>query len=183
MCDYDSCKASFGLTGQAKAVQLASGTPLSSFPTVWVPWGAVVTSGQRYSRRGCGFTSCLSGQSWAVSKAMWLMLQQEEPEDFVISTGEVHSVREFVERAFSHIGKTIVWEGKDEQEIGRCQETGVVHIKVDPKFFRPVEVDFLQGDSTKAYERFGWKPRVTFEALVKEMVESDMELMKNNPNA
>uniref|UniRef100_A0A8C6SAV2 GDP-mannose 4,6 dehydratase n=1 Tax=Neogobius melanostomus TaxID=47308 RepID=A0A8C6SAV2_9GOBI len=116
-------------------------------------------------------------------EAMWLMLQQEEPEDFVISTGEVHSVREFVEQAFSHVGKTIVWEGKDEQEIGRCRETGVVHVKVDPKFFRPVEVDFLQGDSSKAYQTFGWKPRVTFAELVKEMVDADIELMKKNPNA
>ncbi|XP_055021089.1 GDP-mannose 4,6 dehydratase [Boleophthalmus pectinirostris] len=128
-----------------------------------------------------------SKRDWGHAKdyveAMWLMLQQEEPEDLVISTGEVHSVREFVERAFSHVGKTIVWEGKDEQEVGRCQETGVVHVKVDPKFFRPAEVDFLQGDSSKAYQKFGWKPRVTFEALVKEMVEADIELMRNNPNA
>ncbi|XP_077573974.1 GDP-mannose 4,6 dehydratase isoform X3 [Stigmatopora nigra] len=74
-------------------------------------------------------------------KAMWLMLQQKEPDDFVISTGEVHSVREFVEKAFKHIGKTIVWAGKDEQEVGSCQETEVVHVKVNPKYFRPTEVD------------------------------------------
>ncbi|TKS75087.1 GDP-mannose 4,6 dehydratase [Collichthys lucidus] len=73
-------------------------------------------------------------------KAMWLMLQKKEPEDFVIATGEVHSVREFVEKAFKHVGKTIVWEGKDENEVGRCQETGVVHVRVDPKYFRPTEV-------------------------------------------
>lgn len=128
-----------------------------------------------------------SKRDWGHAKdyveAMWLMLQQEEPEDFVISTGEVHSVREFVERAFSHVGKAIVWEGKDEQEVGRCRETGVVHVKVDPKFFRPAEVDFLQGDSSKAFQTFGWKPRVTFEELVKEMVEADIKLMKKNPNA
>ncbi|XP_037553739.1 GDP-mannose 4,6 dehydratase [Nematolebias whitei] len=128
-----------------------------------------------------------SKRDWGHAKdyveAMWLMLQQEEPEDFVIATGEVHSVREFVEKAFKHVGKTIVWEGKDEQEIGRCKETGVVHVKVDPKFFRPTEVDFLQGDSTKAYERLGWKPKVTFEALVKEMVDADVQLMRLNPNA
>uniref|UniRef100_A0AAQ5ZA21 GDP-mannose 4,6-dehydratase n=1 Tax=Amphiprion ocellaris TaxID=80972 RepID=A0AAQ5ZA21_AMPOC len=116
-------------------------------------------------------------------EAMWLMLQKEEPEDFVISTGEVHSVREFVEKAFKHVGKTIVWEGKDEKEVGRCQETGVTHVKVDPKFFRPTEVDYLQGDSTKAYQKLGWKPKVTFEDLVKEMVDADIELMKKNPNA
>ncbi|XP_031725546.1 GDP-mannose 4,6 dehydratase-like [Anarrhichthys ocellatus] len=114
---------------------------------------------------------------------MWLMLQQEEPEDYVIATGEVHSVREFVEKAFQHMGKTIVWEGKDENEIGRCQETGVVHVKVDPKYYRPTEVDYLQGDSTKAYQRLGWKTKVTFEELVKEMVDADVLLMKKNPNA
>ncbi|XP_037105388.1 GDP-mannose 4,6 dehydratase isoform X2 [Syngnathus acus] len=116
-------------------------------------------------------------------KAMWLMLQQEEPDDFVIATGEVHSVREFVEKAFQHVGKTIVWSGKDEHEVGRCQETGVVHVKVNPKYFRPTEVDYLQGDSSKAHEKLGWKPKVTFAELVKEMVEADIALMKKNPNA
>ncbi|KAJ8279901.1 hypothetical protein COCON_G00069670 [Conger conger] len=71
---------------------------------------------------------------------MWLMLQVEEPEEFVIATGEVHSVREFVEKAFKHVGKTIVWEGKDENEVGRCQETGCVHVRVDHKYYRPTEV-------------------------------------------
>ncbi|XDV42161.1 hypothetical protein PO909_010881 [Leuciscus waleckii] len=71
---------------------------------------------------------------------MWLMLQQEEPIDFVIATGEVHSVREFVEKAFKRVGKTIVWEGKEENEVGRCQETGVIHVKVDSKYYRPTEV-------------------------------------------
>ncbi|XP_069377344.1 GDP-mannose 4,6 dehydratase [Paralichthys olivaceus] len=116
-------------------------------------------------------------------EAMWLMLQMDEPDDFVISTGEVHSVREFVEKAFKQIGKTIVWKGKDENETGSCQETGVVHVRVDPKFFRPTEVEYLQGDSTKAYQKFGWKPKVTFEELVKEMVTADIELMKTNPTA
>ncbi|XP_035033238.1 GDP-mannose 4,6 dehydratase [Hippoglossus stenolepis] len=116
-------------------------------------------------------------------EAMWLMLQMDEPDDFVISTGEVHSVREFVEAAFKHVGKTIVWEGKDESEIGRCQESGVVHVRVHAKYFRPTEVEYLQGDSTKAFEKFGWKPKITFEELVKEMVTSDIELMKKNPTA
>uniref|UniRef100_A0A667ZCP3 GDP-mannose 4,6 dehydratase n=1 Tax=Myripristis murdjan TaxID=586833 RepID=A0A667ZCP3_9TELE len=128
-----------------------------------------------------------SKRDWGHAKdyveAMWLMLQQEHPEDFVIATGEVHSVREFVEKAFKHVGKSIVWEGKDENEVGRCQETGVVHVKVNPKYFRPTEVDYLQGDSTKAEQYLGWKPKVTFEELVKEMVDADIELMKNNPNA
>ncbi|KAH0506755.1 GDP-mannose 4,6 dehydratase [Microtus ochrogaster] len=73
-------------------------------------------------------------------KAMWLMLQNDEPEDFVIATGEVHSVREFVEKSFMYIGKTIVWEGKNENEVGRCKETGQVHVTVDLKYYRPTEV-------------------------------------------
>uniref|UniRef100_A0A8I5NB60 GDP-mannose 4,6 dehydratase n=1 Tax=Papio anubis TaxID=9555 RepID=A0A8I5NB60_PAPAN len=73
-------------------------------------------------------------------EAMWLMLQNDEPEDFVIATGEVHSVREFVEKSFMHIGKTIVWEGKNENEVGRCKETGKVHVTVDLKYYRPTEV-------------------------------------------
>nr|XP_006138905.1 GDP-mannose 4,6 dehydratase [Pelodiscus sinensis] len=116
-------------------------------------------------------------------EAMWLMLQTDEPEDFVIATGEVHSVREFVEKSFKHIGKTIVWEGKNENEVGRCKETGKIHVKVDHKYYRPTEVDFLQGDCTKAKQKLNWKPKVTFDDLVKEMVEADVKLMKNNPNA
>ncbi|XP_056621075.1 GDP-mannose 4,6 dehydratase isoform X1 [Triplophysa dalaica] len=128
-----------------------------------------------------------SKRDWGHAKdyveAMWLMLQHETPEDLVIATGDVHSVREFVVDAFKHVGKTIVWEGKDEKEVGRCQETGTIHVKVDSKYYRPTEVDFLQGDSSKAFKLLGWKPRVTFKELVKEMVDADIELMRNNPNA
>ncbi|XP_059922696.1 LOW QUALITY PROTEIN: GDP-mannose 4,6 dehydratase [Gadus macrocephalus] len=116
-------------------------------------------------------------------EAMWMMLQHKVPEDFVIATGEVHSVRDFVEKAFQHVGTTIVWEGENEQEVGRNKETGAILVRVDPKFFRPTEVEYLQGDSSKALEHLGWKTKVTFEELVKEMVDADMELMKNNPNA
>ncbi|XP_061421788.1 GDP-mannose 4,6 dehydratase [Lethenteron reissneri] len=116
-------------------------------------------------------------------EAMWLMLQQPEPDDFVIATGEVHSVREFVERAFRCVGRSIVWEGSGLQEVGRCQETGEVHVRVDAKYYRPTEVDFLQGDCSKARAKLGWATRVTFEELVQEMVSADMELMKKNPNA
>uniref|UniRef100_H3CS21 GDP-mannose 4,6 dehydratase n=2 Tax=Tetraodon nigroviridis TaxID=99883 RepID=H3CS21_TETNG len=123
------------------------------------------------------------GNAKAHLEAMWMMLQQDKPDDFVVATGEVHSVREFVEKAFKHVGKTIVWEGKDDKEVGRCKETGVIHVRVDPKFFRPTEVDFLQGDSSKAHKTLGWKPKVTFEELVKEMVDMDIELMQKNPNA
>lgn len=116
-------------------------------------------------------------------EAMWLMLQQKEPEDFVIATGESHSVKEFVEAAFHHIGKEIVWEGSGLNEIGKEKDTGLVRVRVNPKFFRPSEVDFLLGDATKAKKKFGWSPRIKFEELVQEMVDADIALMKKNPAA
>ncbi|XP_046387671.1 GDP-mannose 4,6 dehydratase [Ischnura elegans] len=116
-------------------------------------------------------------------EAMWLMLQQEKPEDFVIATGETHSVREFVEAAFQYIGREIEWQGHGVDEVGIEKDSRIVRVKVNKKFFRPTEVDLLQGDPTKAREKFGWKPKVTFEGLVKDMMESDIELMKKNPSA
>lgn len=128
-----------------------------------------------------------SRRDWGHAKdyieAMWLMLQQSEPEDFVIATGEAHSVKEFVEAAFKQIGKQIVWEGVGLEEVGKEKETGVLRVRVNPKYFRPSEVDFLLGDSSKATKTLGWKPKITFEALVEEMVRSDVELMKKNPTA
>jgi GDPmannose 4,6-dehydratase len=91
---------------------------------------------------------------------MWLMLQQDEPDDFVISTGETHSVEEFVQKSFEHAG------------LGEWQQ----YVRQDPKFFRPAEVDLLIGDSAKARDVLGWEPEVTFEALVKMMVDHDMQL-------
>ncbi|XP_039287094.1 GDP-mannose 4,6 dehydratase isoform X2 [Nilaparvata lugens] len=116
-------------------------------------------------------------------EAMWLMLQQPSAEDFVIATGEAHSVREFVEAAFSYIDKEIVWEGSGLNEIGKEKDTGIVRVRVNPKYFRPTEVDMLLGDSTKAKEKFGWKPKVNFQDLVKDMMEADIKLMKSNPQA
>ncbi|XP_051784824.1 GDP-mannose 4,6 dehydratase-like [Erpetoichthys calabaricus] len=103
--------------------------------------------------------------------------------DFVIATGEVHSVRGICRKSIQAYWKTIIWEGENENEIGRCKETGVTHVRVDLKYYRPTEVEFLQGDSSKACKKLGWKPKVSFEELVKEMLESDIKLMKNNPNA
>jgi len=116
-------------------------------------------------------------------EAMWLMLQQDKPQDFVIATGEAHSAREFVEEAFKCIGKTIIWEGKGLDEVGKEVESGIIRVKVNQKFFRPTEVDFLLGDPTKAKEAFGWEPKIKFLALVKDMMEADLLLMKTNPNA
>ncbi|XP_066256301.1 GDP-mannose 4,6 dehydratase [Euwallacea similis] len=140
-----------------------------------------------------GLSDCLvlgnlnSKRDWGHARdyveAMWLMLQQEKPEDFVIGTGETHSVREFVEQAFKYVGKEIVWEGEGVHEVGKEKDTGIVRVKVDAKYFRPTDVCFLLGDPKKAKEKFGWAPKVTFLELVKEMMESDIELMRRNPLA
>ena len=104
-------------------------------------------------------------------EGMWLMLQQETPDDYVLATGETHSVREFVEKAFAEAGHTIVWKGSGESEVGSDAKTGKALVEVDPRFFRPTEVDILIGDATKAREKLGWKQ---FSRLVKETVRHDV---------
>lgn len=116
-------------------------------------------------------------------EAMWLMLQLEKPEDFVIATGEMHSVREFVEAAFKHIGRDIEWKGTGLEEVGVEKGTNIVRVKINPKYFRPSEVDLLLGDSSKAKEILGWKRKVSFLDLVKDMMDSDIKLMGKNPGA
>jgi len=103
----------------------------------------------------------------------WLMLQQDKPEDFTISTGEQHTVREFVEVAAKVIGMDIEWQGKAIHETGNWQ--GKAAVSVDPRYFRPTEVETLLGDSTKAKEKLGWTPNITFAELVEEMVEADLK--------
>ena len=107
-------------------------------------------------------------------EAMWLMLQQDEPDDLVIATGETHSVREFVELAFGEVGIEIEWKREGVDEVGVDKETGDVLIEVDPRYYRPTEVDILIGDPRKAKEKLGWEAKVGLEELVKMMVEGDM---------
>lgn len=107
-------------------------------------------------------------------EAMWLMLQQDKPDDYVVATGETHSVREFTELAFREAGIDIEWEGEGVNEIGRDADSGKVLVEVDPMFYRPTEVDLLIGDPSKARERLGWKTKVSFEELVKMMMRSDL---------
>ena len=107
-------------------------------------------------------------------EAMWLMLQQDEPDDYVVATGETHSVREFTELAFKEAGIDLEWENEGVNEIGRDADSGKVLVEVDPTFYRPTEVDLLIGDSSKAREKLGWKTKVSFEELVRMMVKSDM---------
>jgi len=106
-------------------------------------------------------------------EAMWLMLQQDKPDDYVIATGETHTVREFVELAFEEVGVNIKWEGKDLDEKGIDSKTGKILVKLNPEFFRPAEVELLIGDPSKAKEKLGWKPKTNFVELVKMMVKSD----------
>jgi len=120
------------------------------------------------------------GHSRDSVEAMWLMLQQPEPGDYVIATGEQHSVREFCELAFKELEIELEWQGQGLEEKGIDKKTNKVIIEVDPKYFRPAEVESLLGDSTKAREKLGWKPKISFEELVKEMVQSDLEESKRD---
>ena len=113
-------------------------------------------------------------------RGMWLMLQQDTPEDFVLATGEDHSIREFIERAFAEVGRSIEWSGEGVDEIGRDAKTGKALVSVDPRYFRPTEVQQLIGDPTKAFQKLGWRHEVGFEALVKEMVACDLETVKRD---
>ncbi len=136
-------------------------------------------------------------------EGMWLMLQQDRPDDYVLATGETHSVREFIECAFGELGVTIEWTGRGAEETGRVRSVdearlaemlracgdssgsknpplggpkkGDVIISVDPRYFRPTEVDILQGDASRARDRLGWAPRCTFRDLVREMAAADLQ--------
>lgn len=107
-------------------------------------------------------------------KAMWLMLQQTNPDDYVISSGEQHTLKEFIEKAFSLVGINIIWEYNGEYQQGICKKTNKVLVKVNPKYFRPNEVDDLLGDPTYAFNKLGWKCTISFDQLISEMVQNDI---------
>jgi GDPmannose 4,6-dehydratase len=107
-------------------------------------------------------------------EGMWLILQQDEPDDYVLATGEAHSVREFVEKAFAHVGRTIVWKGRGAEEKGIDKKSGKVLVGIDPRYFRPTEVESLVGDPRKAHNKLGWRHRVTFDELVRDMMDADL---------
>jgi len=108
---------------------------------------------------------------------MWAMLQQDEPDDYVLATGETHSVREFVELAFAEVGRTIAWQGQGLDETGIDAASGQVLVRIDKRYFRPTEVDLLLGDPSKARAKLGWSHKITFRQLVAEMVASDLKLV------
>ena len=127
-----------------------------------------------------------SKRDWGHSKdyvrAMWLMLQQDKPDDYVIATNETRTVREFVEKAFACAGIEVKWEGTGVDEIGIDQTTGKTIVKVNPKFFRPAEVDLLIGNPQKAESALGWKREISFAELVERMVKNDLELVQKEMN-
>lgn len=134
-------------------------------------------------KKECLYMGTLDSQrDWGYApdyvNAMWLMLQQEKPDDFVIATGEMHTVREFIEKCFGILGMAIQWQGKNEDEEGVDAKTGKVVVRIDPKYYRPTEVEQLLGNPTKAMSTLGWKPDVTFEKLVELMTLADWEATK-----
>ncbi|UPU36880.1 GDP-mannose 4,6-dehydratase [Geomonas paludis] len=116
-------------------------------------------------------------------EAMWRMLQADRPDDYVVATGETHSVREFAEQVFGSLGMELSWQGKGEQEQGIDVKTGKVLIEIDPRYFRPAEVDLLLGDATKARRELGWEPKTSFAQLVKMMTEADMAIAERELRA
>jgi GDPmannose 4,6-dehydratase len=122
-------------------------------------------------------------RDWGYAKdyveAMWLMLQQDQPDDYVIATGQTTSVKEFVELAFQEIGIQIQWEGEGLEEIAKDSSTGKILVRIDPRYFRPAEVDLLIGDATKAKKILGWTPKTSLKQLVQIMVQKDIEQQKN----
>lgn len=115
-------------------------------------------------------------------EGMWRIVQQDEPDDYVLATGETHSVREFVELAFLEVGRHIVWEGEGADEIGIDQVSGKVLVRIDPRYFRPTEVDMLLGDASKAHQKLGWRHETRFPDLVAEMVAADLKTVAREAN-
>lgn len=118
------------------------------------------------------------GHARDYANGMWLMLQQPQPDDYVLATGITSTVREFVERAFSHVGRTIVWRGKGVDERGVDASSNKVLVEVHPEYFRPAEVDYLLGDASKAMNKLGWRHKTTLDELVREMMEYDLKAVQ-----
>ena len=110
---------------------------------------------------------------------MWMMLQQDTPDDYVVATNEMHTVREFIEKSFGHVGITLEWEGEGVDEVGRNRETGAAVVRMDKRYYRPCEVDQLLGNPAKAKAQLGWEPKVKFEELVQIMTDGDLRLLDN----
>ena len=144
---------------------------------------------QTVSRISQGLETCLSignmdaKRDWGYApdyvRAMWLMLQQEQADDWVVATGELHSVRELIEKAFSHVGVQLEWDGEGVDERGIDAATGKTVVKVNPKYYRPIDIDSVLGDASKARKDLGWEPEVKFDQLVEIMMEADMDAARS----
>jgi len=140
------------------------------------------------SRIHLGVQDCLylgnmeAKRDWGHAKdyveGMWRMLQQDTPDDYVLATGEAYSVRQFVELSFAELGMTIAWRGSGLDEEGVCEESGKTVVRIDPRYFRPTEVEFLLGDASKARKQLGWVPQHSFADLVHDMIEADLAQAK-----
>jgi GDPmannose 4,6-dehydratase len=117
------------------------------------------------------------GHAQDYADGMWLILQRPQPDDYVLATGETHSVREFVELAFAEVGIDIQWQGSGVKEFGLCTKTGRTLVRVDPRYFRPTEVEMLLGNPAKARSKLGWKHKIGFQELVREMMANDLKLI------
>ncbi len=145
----------------------------------------IVKSAVRISK---GLQDCLylgnldASRDWGHAKdyveGMWKLLQQKKPEDFVFATGKTFTVRYFVEKAFSQLNIKILWKGKNLKECGIDRKSGKVIVKINPKYFRPTEVDFLKGDASKAKKKLGWRPKISLINLVKEMIDYELKLLE-----
>jgi len=138
----------------------------------------------------CGKQKCLylgnlsAQRDWGHARdyveGMWMMLQQDTPDDYVLATGQTHTVRSFVEKSFAHVGTKINWKGSDADEVGLCAKTGKTLVAIDSRYFRPTEVDLLLGDASKARKNMGWSPKITLDAMIAEMMESDLNEARNH---
>lgn len=134
----------------------------------------------KYGEQDCLYLGNLEAmRDWGFAgdyvEAMWLILQQDSPDDYTIGMGETHSVREFVEKAFAKVGITILWEGEGADEVGIDRDSGKVIVRIDPQYYRPTEVEFLLADPTKAKEKLGWKPTKSFDDLIDCMMEYELQ--------
>jgi GDPmannose 4,6-dehydratase len=112
---------------------------------------------------------------------MWMMLQQDTPDDYVVATNEMHTVREFIEKSFGHVGIAIGWEGEGVKETGKNKANGEIVVRMDERYYRPAEVEQLLGNPAKAKRQLGWEPKVKFEELVKIMTEGDLKILDGAP--
>ena len=122
------------------------------------------------------------GHARDYAEGMWLILQQPQPDDYVLATGETHSVREFIELAFSEVGIAIQWQGAGVKELGICKKTNRTLVRVDPRYFRPTEVEALLGNPAKARATLGWKHKIGFRELVRKMMAADIKLISERPD-